>query len=359
MRPTTLYYHILAPLMLPFAGRRILNLRCPGERCFFQRNCEHPSTGPEFDPLVHFGADRAEERAHRTLSLYRRRSGNRLLAKLATVEFHRLGSKAGTIKAPDRMVIDLDPDPDLGFSAVKSAALQLRRAFEALDFDSFALLSEGKGLQSSSRSGPKPDGNRVTTSPSGWRPLSRGPTPIASPSPSLRRSDAGGSSSTSSATIAPRPLSCLTRRASGPGCRSPGGARLDRSLGSLQHRQCRRADPALQERVARRLGRCRPVASGDRLGGNADDRWRVRYTTCHRHRKKIGLARRLRHGGPGDSPRADCKRVDSSAALRSGWRRRWRRCWSCTHITRRDHRAIRASLHCRCFWWRRWRWRWR
>jgi bifunctional non-homologous end joining protein LigD len=47
---------------------------------------------------------------------------------------------------PDRLVIDLDPDPKLGFEKVKEAALQVRRSFEAIGLDSFALLSGGKGI---------------------------------------------------------------------------------------------------------------------------------------------------------------------------------------------------------------------
>jgi bifunctional non-homologous end joining protein LigD len=44
------------------------------------------------------------------------------------------------------MVIDLDPDPEIGFNNVKDAAFQLRRSFEALGLECFALLSGGKGV---------------------------------------------------------------------------------------------------------------------------------------------------------------------------------------------------------------------
>jgi bifunctional non-homologous end joining protein LigD len=43
-------------------------------------------------------------------------------------------------------VIDLDPDPKLGFDKVRDAALQLHRSFEAVGLESFALLSGGKGI---------------------------------------------------------------------------------------------------------------------------------------------------------------------------------------------------------------------
>jgi bifunctional non-homologous end joining protein LigD len=50
------------------------------------------------------------------------------------------------VETPDRLVIDLDPDPKLDFAKVKDAAFQLRRSFEAIGLESFALLSGGKGI---------------------------------------------------------------------------------------------------------------------------------------------------------------------------------------------------------------------
>lgn len=147
VRATTLYYQIVAPVMLPFIDRRILNLfRCRGDTCFFQRNRDHPPTGSEFDDLVHFETvEQKNGRAERYLYVT---STNEIAAcaKVQTVEFHGWGSRAGDIERPDRIVIDLDPDPNLGFEAVKSAALQLRRSFEAIGLTSFALLSGGKGI---------------------------------------------------------------------------------------------------------------------------------------------------------------------------------------------------------------------
>ena len=65
---------------------------------------------------------------------------------MQTVEFHGWGSGAGSVETPDRLVIDLDPDPTLGFEAVKAAALKVRQSFEAIGLESFALLSGGKGI---------------------------------------------------------------------------------------------------------------------------------------------------------------------------------------------------------------------
>ena len=147
VRATTLYYQIAAPVMLPFLNRRLLNLyRCREGKCFFQRNREHPPTGKEFNSLVRFQP--VEQKNGRTEQYLYVETAEQIVAcaKVQTVEFHGWGSRAGEVETPDRLVIDLDPDPALGFEAVKDAAFQLHRSFDALGLESFALLSGGKGI---------------------------------------------------------------------------------------------------------------------------------------------------------------------------------------------------------------------
>jgi bifunctional non-homologous end joining protein LigD len=147
VRATTLYYQVAAPVMLPFLSGRLLNLfRCREGKCFFQRNREHPPTGKEFDKLVHF--EPVAQKNGRTEQYLYVESAAEIIAcaKVQTVEFHGWGSRAGEVENPDRLVIDLDPDPELGFDRVKEAAFQLHRSFDALGLESFALLSGGKGI---------------------------------------------------------------------------------------------------------------------------------------------------------------------------------------------------------------------
>jgi bifunctional non-homologous end joining protein LigD len=147
VRATTLYYQIVAPIMLPFLDRRLLNLfRCREGKCFFQRNREHPPAGKEFDRLVRF--EPVAQKNGRTEDYLYLASAEEIgaCAKIQTVEFHGWGSRAGQVETPDRMVIDLDPDPELGFAAVRDAAFQLHRGLEALGLESFPLLSGGKGI---------------------------------------------------------------------------------------------------------------------------------------------------------------------------------------------------------------------
>lgn len=147
VRAATLYYQIVAPIMLPFLDRRLLNLfRCREGKCFFQRNREHPPTGKEFNKLVQF--ERVTQKNGRTEDYLYLTSTEEIVAcaKVQTVEFHGWGSRAGAVETPDRLVVDLDPDTKLGFKAVKEAAFQVHRGFEALGLESFALLSGGKGI---------------------------------------------------------------------------------------------------------------------------------------------------------------------------------------------------------------------
>jgi bifunctional non-homologous end joining protein LigD len=147
VRATTLYYEIVAPIMLPFVERRLLNLfRCREGRCYFQRNREHPPTGKEFDELVHF--EPVTQKNGRTEQYLFVESSEEIVAcaKVQSVEFHGWGSRAAAVETPDRLVIDLDPDPQLGFDAVTDAAFQLQRSFDALGLESFALLTGGKGV---------------------------------------------------------------------------------------------------------------------------------------------------------------------------------------------------------------------
>jgi len=147
VRATTLYYQIVAPIMLPFLDGRLLNLfRCREGKCFFQRNREHPPAGKELDRLVHL--EPVTQKNGRTEDYLFIESADEIIAcaKVQTVEFHGWGSRAGAVETPDRLVIDLDPDPSLDFTAVKDAALQLRRSFDAIGLESFPLLSGGKGI---------------------------------------------------------------------------------------------------------------------------------------------------------------------------------------------------------------------
>jgi bifunctional non-homologous end joining protein LigD len=65
---------------------------------------------------------------------------------MATVEFHGWGCLVDNVEAPDRMVIDLDPDEGLDFGEVKRAARLVHDRLAELGLTSFAMVTGGKGI---------------------------------------------------------------------------------------------------------------------------------------------------------------------------------------------------------------------
>ncbi len=63
-----------------------------------------------------------------------------------TLEWHIWGSRRRDVEKPDRLVFDIDPDEGLDFSAVRSAATDIRDRLADLGLKSFPLVSGGKGV---------------------------------------------------------------------------------------------------------------------------------------------------------------------------------------------------------------------
>ncbi len=68
------------------------------------------------------------------------------LAQQAVTEIHPWGSKKGDPETPERIILDLDPAPDIGFERVVEGALELRKRLTALGFEPFVKTTGGKGL---------------------------------------------------------------------------------------------------------------------------------------------------------------------------------------------------------------------
>lgn len=139
------YYAKLAPIMLPWAGRRPVSLvRCPQGRaraCFFQKH-----DAGSFGDTVHH-VDVTEKDGSVQPYLYvDDADGLVACVQMGTIEFHGWGSRIEDIEKPDRLVIDLDPDEGLDFADTKRAAEHVSAQLAELGLVSFPLLSGGKGV---------------------------------------------------------------------------------------------------------------------------------------------------------------------------------------------------------------------
>lgn len=139
------YYVGVAPLMLPFAAERPLSLvRCPqgrSRKCFFQKH-DSGSFGPHVKQVP------ITEKEGGTEDYIYIADADGILAcvQMNALEFHIWGSRVEDVELPDRMVFDLDPDEELDFARVKSAARYLHDRLADIGLVSFAMLSGGKGV---------------------------------------------------------------------------------------------------------------------------------------------------------------------------------------------------------------------
>jgi bifunctional non-homologous end joining protein LigD len=132
------YYGSIAELALPYLQDRPLSLvRCPGTRegCFYQKNWERMGGGLDTvrDGRIHY-------------AVVRDARGLVALIQNGVLEIHPWGSKASALENPDLLVFDLDPGPDVEWPRVRDAARELRARLHALDLESFAKTTGGKGL---------------------------------------------------------------------------------------------------------------------------------------------------------------------------------------------------------------------
>ena len=145
-RDLATYLDAAAERMLPYCANRLISLvRCPegsGKSCFFQR---HAGSGLP-DALKRMDVPKKDGRGSEEYLYVSGKAGLVAAAQMGVLELHIWGSRIDDVERPDRIVFDLDPDPSVGFAAVKSAAEGMRAALDALGLASFPLLTGGKGV---------------------------------------------------------------------------------------------------------------------------------------------------------------------------------------------------------------------
>jgi bifunctional non-homologous end joining protein LigD len=68
------------------------------------------------------------------------------LAQMGILEIHTWNSRHQTIECPDRIVLDLDPGPEVEWKTVVASAKVVRTLLRSLDLESFVKTTGGKGL---------------------------------------------------------------------------------------------------------------------------------------------------------------------------------------------------------------------
>ena len=143
-RDLAAYYEAVADRMLPQVAHRPLALvRCPQGRqrsCFYQQHAAPGMPASLARVTVPEAGGTAEHVMVEDLA------GLVGLVQIGVLELHPWGSRADDLAHPDRLIIDLDPAPDVPFSAVVTAALDVRERLSASGLPSFAKTTGGKGL---------------------------------------------------------------------------------------------------------------------------------------------------------------------------------------------------------------------
>ncbi len=138
------YYESISEWIIPHVEDRPLTLvRCPdgyNKECFYQKHANDRI--PDSIGRV----DIPEDDGTATYMVAGSSSALVALVQMGVLEVHTWGAKRDKLERPDRMILDLDPDPLVEWSAVIEGAQLLRALLNELNLASFVKTTGGKGL---------------------------------------------------------------------------------------------------------------------------------------------------------------------------------------------------------------------
>jgi len=138
------FYQAIADWILPHLDQRpVALLRCPegveGEQ-FFQKHSEQLAIPhiKQLEPGLDPGHARLME-----IDTVQALVG---AAQMGTIEFHTWGATSDKIETPDRIILDLDPDPALPWRSMIEATQLTLSVLDELGLEAFLKTSGGKGM---------------------------------------------------------------------------------------------------------------------------------------------------------------------------------------------------------------------
>jgi bifunctional non-homologous end joining protein LigD len=139
-----LYYARVGDWMLPEILRRPLSvIRCTTGKladCFYQRHA-FPGLPPGISTI-----DLSDEDGRGAFLYIENAQGFLALSQFGAVELHPWPCRVDAPEAPDRFILDLDPDPAVPWAQICGAAEQLRARLNHVGFEPFLRVTGGKGV---------------------------------------------------------------------------------------------------------------------------------------------------------------------------------------------------------------------
>jgi bifunctional non-homologous end joining protein LigD len=138
------YYERVQDWIVPhLEGRPLTLVRCPeghAAECFYQKHANE--TVPDAIGRIEIPED-TKTGIYMVADSLPAVIG---LVQMGVLELHTWGAKKDRLDRPDRIIIDLDPDPGVSWKAVAEAAHLVRTLLNELDLECFVKTTGGKGL---------------------------------------------------------------------------------------------------------------------------------------------------------------------------------------------------------------------